>query len=96
MSINFSLQADFEPKALDDLPVGDLFDQIDFVGMPCWCGNGPDFRQTARSMHPGGVMVAMCDGSVTWINDYIEVGITYGSPPGALRCGTSSTSRTTD
>lgn len=55
------------------------------MGMPCWYGNGPDFQQTARSMHPGGVLVAMCDGSVTWINDYIEVGITYGSPPGALR-----------
>jgi prepilin-type N-terminal cleavage/methylation domain-containing protein len=55
------------------------------MGMPCWSGNGPDFQQTARSMHPGGVLVAMCDGSVTWINDYIEVGITYGSPPGALR-----------
>jgi prepilin-type N-terminal cleavage/methylation domain-containing protein len=55
------------------------------MGMPCWNGNGPDWQQTARSMHPGGVLVAMCDGSVTWINDYIEVGITYGSPPGALR-----------
>jgi prepilin-type N-terminal cleavage/methylation domain-containing protein/prepilin-type processing-associated H-X9-DG protein len=55
------------------------------IGMPCWSGNGPDFQQTARSMHPGGVMVAMCDGSVTWINDQIETGITYGSPPGALR-----------
>jgi len=55
------------------------------VGMPCWSGNGPDFQQTARSMHPGGVLVAMCDGSVTWISDYIERGITYGSPPGALR-----------
>ncbi len=55
------------------------------MGMPCWSGNGPDFQQTARSMHPGGVLVAMCDGSVTWINDYIETGITYGAPPGALR-----------
>ena len=55
------------------------------MGMPCWSGNGPDWQQTARSMHPGGVMVAMCDGSVTWINDYIETGVTWGSPPGAIR-----------
>jgi hypothetical protein len=26
----------------------------------------------------------MCDGSVQWISDYIEVGITYGAAPGAL------------
>ncbi len=54
------------------------------MGMPCWSGNGADFQQTTRSMHSGGVYVSMCDGSVQWINDFIEVGITYGSPPQAL------------
>ena len=39
---------------------------------------------TARSMHPGGVLVCMCDGSVRWINDYIEVGMIYGTPPKVL------------
>jgi prepilin-type N-terminal cleavage/methylation domain-containing protein/prepilin-type processing-associated H-X9-DG protein len=54
------------------------------MGMPCWSGDGADFQQTARSMHSGGVTVAMCDGSVQWITDYIEVGVTYGLAPGAL------------
>jgi prepilin-type processing-associated H-X9-DG protein len=54
------------------------------MGMPCWYGNGPDWQQTARSMHSGGVTVAMCDGSVQWITDFIEVGVIYGTPPGAL------------
>jgi prepilin-type N-terminal cleavage/methylation domain-containing protein len=52
--------------------------------MPCWDNDAPDVQQTARSMHPGGVLVAMCDGSVTWINDYIELGLPVGSLPGAL------------
>jgi prepilin-type N-terminal cleavage/methylation domain-containing protein/prepilin-type processing-associated H-X9-DG protein len=54
------------------------------VGMPCWNGDGPDFQQAARSMHPGGLTVCMCDGSVQWVSDYIEVGIIYGAPPKAL------------
>jgi prepilin-type N-terminal cleavage/methylation domain-containing protein/prepilin-type processing-associated H-X9-DG protein len=54
------------------------------IGMPCWSGNGPDFQMTTRSMHAGGVTVCMCDGSVRWISDYIEVGVIYGTPPRAL------------
>jgi prepilin-type processing-associated H-X9-DG protein len=54
------------------------------MGMPCWFNDSPDTQQTARSMHAGGVMVAMCDGSATWINDYIELGLSYTPLPGAL------------
>ena len=50
-------------------------------GMPCWSGDGPDFQQAARSLHAGGLFVCMCDGSVQWISDFIEVGIIYGTPP---------------
>ena len=42
------------------------------LGMPCYEGDGADRQQTARSMHQGGVYVAMCDGSVTFISDYID------------------------
>jgi hypothetical protein len=59
-------------------------------GMPCWNGDGPDFQQAARSMHAGGLFVCMCDGSVRWISDFIEVGIIYGNPPALWACGTSS------
>ncbi len=40
--------------------------------MPCYEGDGADRQQTARSLHHGGVYVAMCDGSVTYISDYVE------------------------
>jgi prepilin-type N-terminal cleavage/methylation domain-containing protein/prepilin-type processing-associated H-X9-DG protein len=42
------------------------------MGMPCYEGDGADRQQTARSMHQGGVYVAMCDGSVHYISDFIE------------------------
>ena len=35
-------------------------------------GNGGFDQATVRSRHPGGVHVAMCDGSVQFINDDIE------------------------
>ncbi|MEN6496726.1 MAG: DUF1559 domain-containing protein [Thermoguttaceae bacterium] len=42
------------------------------LGMPC-AGGYPNFQQTARSMHVGGVFVGMADGSVHWISDFIQV-----------------------
>jgi prepilin-type N-terminal cleavage/methylation domain-containing protein/prepilin-type processing-associated H-X9-DG protein len=48
------------------------------MGMSCWPGNGPDFQQTARSMHAGGVNVCFADGSIHWISDFIDKG-TYGT-----------------
>jgi prepilin-type N-terminal cleavage/methylation domain-containing protein/prepilin-type processing-associated H-X9-DG protein len=44
--------------------------------------NWPNWQQTARSMHPGGVHVALADGSVRFISDYISItGNTGASPP---------------
>lgn len=45
--------------------------------MTCY-GGGFD-QQTIRSKHPGGVHVAMCDGSVQFISDDIEVSSGIGS-----------------
>ncbi len=53
------------------------------MGMACYYGDVPNWQQTARSMHGGGVNVALCDGSVRWINDYIDIssGNISASPP---------------
>lgn len=42
-------------------------------GMPCSGVDGAGWQQTARSLHPDGVLVTMADGSVQWISDYIDV-----------------------
>lgn len=43
------------------------------LGMPCSSGDWPNFQQTARSPHPGGVFVTLADGSVRFISDYINI-----------------------
>ncbi|MGA2256664.1 MAG: DUF1559 domain-containing protein [Thermoguttaceae bacterium] len=48
------------------------------VWMPCWNGDGPNWQQTARSLHSGGVYVALGDGGVQWISDLIQ------SSPGSV------------
>jgi|YNPBryunderm2012_1023409.scaffolds.fasta_scaffold02466_7 prepilin-type N-terminal cleavage/methylation domain-containing protein len=45
------------------------------MGMPCSKDNYPNIQQGVRSQHKGGAFVCMCDGSVRWINDTIEVSI---------------------
>jgi prepilin-type N-terminal cleavage/methylation domain-containing protein/prepilin-type processing-associated H-X9-DG protein len=49
-------------------------------GMSCWDGNGADFQQTARSMHAGGVNACLCDGSVRFISDFIDKGVSWATP----------------
>jgi prepilin-type N-terminal cleavage/methylation domain-containing protein len=41
------------------------------MGMPCAAGN--NIRAMPRSLHSGGVFVALCGGSVQWISNTIEV-----------------------
>jgi hypothetical protein len=45
-----------------------------FAGMPCAASIDVNKQQTTRSMHPGGVLLVFCDGSVHWASDDIQVG----------------------
>jgi hypothetical protein len=51
--------------------------------MPCYGGttSNPNRQASPRSLHAGGVFIAMCDGSVKWIANNIEVSttVTYAS-----------------
>jgi prepilin-type processing-associated H-X9-DG protein len=78
-----------QPAADDSLTCTDVQNAVGGVaalqkmGMACSGGNWPNWQQTARSMHGGGVNVALADGSVRWINDYIDIssGNITNNPP---------------
>lgn len=46
--------------------------------MSCYSGDQWNDQAAPRSVHPGGVHVAMGDGSVTWIDDSIETTGRFG------------------
>ena len=54
--------------------------------MPCWACDGPNFQQTARSLHSGGVYVAFGDGSVHWISDLINCSPSSLGDPSVWDC----------
>jgi prepilin-type N-terminal cleavage/methylation domain-containing protein/prepilin-type processing-associated H-X9-DG protein len=56
--------------------------QVSRMGMSCWIGDDGS-QQTARSMHAGGVNVCLCDGSVRFLSEFVELG-TPGTPPKCL------------
>jgi len=43
------------------------------MGMGCYCGSGNNRQATARSMHDGGIHCLFADGSVHWINDFVNI-----------------------
>jgi prepilin-type N-terminal cleavage/methylation domain-containing protein/prepilin-type processing-associated H-X9-DG protein len=51
------------------------------LGMSCSAGPWPNWQQTARSQHGGGVNTCFADGSVHWITDFIQINT---SGPGSL------------
>jgi prepilin-type N-terminal cleavage/methylation domain-containing protein/prepilin-type processing-associated H-X9-DG protein len=82
-----------QPKADDCLACGDIKTAMGGtvalarMGMACSEDNGPscwpNWQQTARSMHRNGVNVALADGSVRWISDFIDIssGNIANNPP---------------
>ncbi len=68
--------------------IGDSVGGVDALarkGMACSRDNAPsnwpNWQQTARSMHPGGVHVCLADASVRFISDYISVTGNVGATP---------------
>jgi prepilin-type N-terminal cleavage/methylation domain-containing protein len=58
--------------------------------MGCSSGGWPNWQQTCRSTHQGGVQICLCDGSVRWISDLVQTGTSVGSnstPPSASNLG---------
>ena len=48
-------------------------DRLRSERMTCW-KTCPSYQASPRSVHPGGVHVAMCDGSARWIGDDVNTG----------------------
>ncbi len=75
----------------DDVPAGSVDclgedqDIADGFCMPCHNGSGAA-QATARSAHPGGVMIALCDGSVDFITNDIVANNTAVDSRGLPLC----------
>ena len=76
---DFGPNCNVSPLADDVMACTDIYaamggqTAVQRMGMSCSDGNWPNWQQTARSMHPGGVNSCFADGSVHWLSDYIEV-----------------------
>ena len=52
------------------------------MGMPCASGDTrPNYQQTSRSVHQGGVYTAFADGSIHFISDFVDIVGTSTSSP---------------
>jgi prepilin-type processing-associated H-X9-DG protein len=62
--------------------------QVTQLGMSCAGGGGvkPNWQQTTRSLHPGGVNVCFADASVHFISDFVDKG-TPANPPSTANLG---------
>ena len=60
------------------------FDENGWVGKGALGPNGANTLLTARSMHPGGVLAALCDGSVRFVSESIDANTwkSLGTPAG--------------
>ena len=50
------------------------------LGMGCSSDDWPNWQQTCRSTHNGGVNVCLADGSVRFVSNYIDLGTDVGTP----------------
>jgi len=49
-------------------------DTLTRLGMSCWENSTANSQAAPRSMHTDGVQTCFADGSVHWINDFVELG----------------------
>lgn len=58
--------------------------KLNEMGMPCATGSRPNYQQAARSMHTGGIYAVFADGSVHFLSNYIQTGLTSDTSVGRL------------
>ncbi len=57
--------------------------QLYAIGMGCAANDWEDGSMGPKSQHPGGLLSVFCDGSVHWLDDNIQTGITGSGTAGS-------------